>query len=103
MGAVRKLFRDSEDEELSMSEQVSRQAVSSKGSGKRGYINPRIVKGFSFFVITVCIVISVVATILAIWKFAETDVLWRTVATCFVVAAGAAIFAFANAVFGDKG
>ena len=74
----------------------------SEENKKRGYINPNVVKRFSFFVITVCIVISVVATILAIWKFAETDVLWRTVATCFVVASGAAIFAFVNAVFGDK-
>ena len=45
----------------------------------------------------------VVATILAIWEFAETDVLWRTVATCFVVGAGAAVFALVNNVFGDKG
>lgn len=75
----------------------------SKGNEKRGYIAPRIVKGFAFLVITVCIVISVVATIFAIWEFAETDVLWRTVATCFVVGSGAAVFALANAVFGDKG
>ena len=72
-------------------------------SGKRGYINSRIVKGFAFLVITVCIVISVVATVLAIWEFTETDVLWRTVATCFVVGAGAAVFALVNNVFGDKG
>lgn len=69
---------------------------------KRGYISPGAVKGFAFFVITLCIVISVVASVLAIWEFAETDVLWRTVATCFVVAAGVAIFAVVNNVFGDK-
>ena len=86
-----------------MNERKAREALPSKGSENRGYISPNIVKGFSFFVISVCIVISVVATILAIWKFAETDVLWRTVATCFVVASGAAIFTFVNAVFGEKG
>ncbi len=75
----------------------------SKENDKRGYIAPRIVKGFAFLVIAVCIVISVVATTLAIWEFAETDVLWRTVATCFVVGSGAAVFALANTVFGDKG
>jgi len=69
---------------------------------RRGYINPRLVKGFAFFVITLCIIISVVASILAIWEFAATDVLWRTVATCLVVAAGMATFAFSNAAFGDS-
>ena len=74
---------------------------SSTSKAKRGYINPKAVKGFAFFIITICIVISVVASILAIWKFAETDVLWRTVATCFVVAGGVGIFALVNGVFGD--
>ena len=68
----------------------------------RGYLPPRAVRGFAFFVITLCIVISVVASVLAIWEFAKTDILWRTVATCFVVASGVAIFAFVNLAFGDK-
>ena len=66
-----------------------------------GYIDPRIVKALAFVIITICLVISVVACILAIWQFADTDVLWRTVATCCVVAGGAAIFAVVNRVFGD--
>jgi hypothetical protein len=66
-----------------------------------GYINPRIVKGLAFIIITLCLVISVVACILAIWQFADTDVLWRTIATCCVVAGGAAVFAVVNRVFGD--
>ena len=69
---------------------------------RRGYINPRLVKGLAFFVITLCIIISVVASILAIWEFAATDVLWRTVATCLVVAAGMVTFSFSNAAFGDS-
>ena len=77
--------------------------ASSQGKGRRGYLNPQIVKGFAFFVITICIVISVVACLLAIWEFAKPDVLWRTVATCVVVAAGVAIFTVVNTAFGDKG
>jgi len=73
----------------------------SQGRENRGYMNPRVVKGFAFVVITLCLVTSVVACILAIWQFADTDVLWRTVATCCVVAGGAAIFAVVNRVFGD--
>ena len=73
-----------------------------KRKKRRGYINPNVVTGLAFFVITICIVISVAASVLAIWKFAETDVLWRTVATCLVVAFGAATFTFVNTVLGDK-
>jgi hypothetical protein len=76
---------------------------SSKGTERRGYMPPRAVKRFAFGVITICLVTSVVACILAIWQFAQPDVLWRTVATCCVVAAGVAIFAVVNTVFGDKG
>jgi hypothetical protein len=75
----------------------------SQGTKTRGYIRPQAVKGFAFVVITLCLVISVGACILAIWEFAKTDVLWRTVATCVVVAAGVAIFAGVNTVFGDRG
>jgi hypothetical protein len=76
--------------------------AASRSRENHGYINPRIVKGCAFVVITLCLVISVVACILAIWEFANTDVLWRTVATCCVVAAGVAIFAAVNRVFGDE-
>lgn len=73
----------------------------SQGQEHAGYINPRIVKAVAFIIITLCLVISVVACILAIWQFADADVLWRTVATCCVVAGGAAVFAVVNRVFGD--
>jgi len=75
----------------------------SQGQKTRGYIQPRAVKAFAFVVITICIVISAVACILAIWEFAKPDVLWRTMATCVVVAAAVAIFAVVNTVFGDQG
>jgi len=72
-----------------------------KKKATHGYLNPNAVKRFAFFVVAICIVVSVVASILAIWQFAETDVLWRTVATCVVVAAGVGVFTFINGVFGD--
>jgi uncharacterized membrane protein required for colicin V production len=61
-----------------------------------------MVRGFAFFVVTLCIAVSVVACVLAIWEFAVKDVLWRTVSTCVVVAAGVAIFALTNFVFGER-
>ena len=67
---------------------------------KQGYLRVGAVKAFAFWTITLCVVVSVIASILAIWEFAGTDVLWRTVATCVVVGVGTGIFAFINNAFG---
>ena len=48
---------------------------------------------------TICIVVAVVACLLAIWQFTGTDVLWRTVATCVVIGAGTLAFSFVNGLF----
>ena len=48
----------------------------------RGFLNPRSIWRFSFWTISACLLVAVVASILAIWQFAGTDALWRTVATC---------------------
>lgn len=68
---------------------------------RRGYLNPHVVTRISFWTTSTCILIAVVACILAIWKFTETDVLWRTVATCVVVGCGMIAFAGLNALFGN--
>jgi len=77
--------------ELPANRQTTMQPGSNSGNG---------VHAFAFFVITVCIVISVLTSVLAIWGFADNDVLWRALSTCFVVAAGCAIFASVHVVFG---
>jgi hypothetical protein len=68
---------------------------------KRGYLNPHVVTQVSFWTTSACVLVAVVACILAIWKFTETDVLWRTVATCVVVGCGMVAFAGLNALFGN--
>jgi hypothetical protein len=65
----------------------------------RGFLDARAVHAFSFCIITACIMIAVVAAILAIWEFTKTDVLWRTVATCAVIGAGTLIFTWINGLF----
>jgi NO-binding membrane sensor protein with MHYT domain len=55
---------------------------------------------FSFWTTALCILIAVVASILAIWKFTGTDALWRTVATCAVIGVGTVAFSFVNSLFG---
>jgi uncharacterized membrane protein YbhN (UPF0104 family) len=69
---------------------------------KKGYLHARKVRSVAFFAITLCIIVSVVACILAIWDFAQKDVLWRTVATCAVIAAGFAMFSILNTAIGHN-
>ena len=45
--------------------------------------------------------VAVVASLLAIWQFAGTDTLWRTVATCMVIGGGTVAFYVINVLF-DK-
>ena len=68
----------------------------------RGMLNPDKVKRLSFVTITLCIIISVAACILAIWDFTRQDTLWRTVATCVVVAGGMMAFGIINALYGPR-
>ena len=67
----------------------------------KGFLPPKIVKAVSFFIISFCIVASVVACILAIWKFTQEDTLWRLIASFVVVAGGTALFAVVNGIFGE--
>ena len=67
---------------------------------RKGFLNAAKVRGAAFFAITACIVVSVVSCILAIWDFAQKDVLWRTVATCAVIAGGFIIFSILNSAIG---
>jgi hypothetical protein len=66
---------------------------------KRGFLNPQVVTKLAFWTTSACIVVAVVASLLAIWNFAGTDVLWRTVATCAVVGAGMVAFYVINVIF----
>ena len=69
---------------------------------RHGFLNPRRVVVFSFWITTACILVAVVACILAIWEFTGTDALWRTVATCVVIGVGTVAFSLANSLFGVR-
>ena len=68
---------------------------------RKGFLNPRTIKLFSFATISICIVGSVFVSILAIWDFTKSDVWYRSLATLAVIAIGTAIFAVVNEKFGD--
>ncbi len=69
-------------------------------STPRGFLSPAKVRAFAFWMITLCILISVVAATLAIWDFSLKDALWRTIATCLVIGFGTMVFALVNMSFG---
>lgn len=67
---------------------------------RRGFLNPGMVRTISFWTTSACILVAVVASLLAIWNFTGTDILWRTVATCAVIGAGTVAFYWVNVLFG---
>jgi len=67
---------------------------------RRGFLDPGMVRSFSFWITSACILVAVLASLLAIWEFAGTDILWRTVATCAVIGSGTVAFYWVNVLFG---
>jgi hypothetical protein len=68
---------------------------------RRGYVDHQRVVAISFWVVSGTIALAVLSAILAIWQFTGTDALWRTVATCVVIAAGMLAFTWLNMLLGD--
>lgn len=67
----------------------------------KGLINPKVVNGIALTVITICILTGVVASIMAIWEYADRDSLLRTIGTVGVITAGTVMFAGVNRSLGD--
>ena len=74
--------------------------VKSEKTETRGVVSPQIVRWIAFVVITVSLVACTVLCILAIWKFTESDAVWRAIATFIVVSIATAIFTFVNEKLG---
>lgn len=62
----------------------------------KGVINPALVRGIAFVVITLSLVVCTVLCILAIWQFTESDAVWRAIATFIVVSVATGVFTFVN-------
>lgn len=69
-------------------------------SKTRGVIEPSVVRWIAFVIITTSLVACTVLCILAIWKFTESDAVWRAIATFIVVSIATAIFTFVNEKLG---
>ena len=82
-----------------MQEQKSAQIVKIEDETK-GVVNPKLVRWIAFLVITISLVVCTVLCILAIWKFTESDAVWRAIATFIVVSVATGIFTFVNEKLG---
>ena len=78
-----------------MENQKSEQVVRIKHETK-GVVNPQLVRSIAFVVITLSLVVCTVLCILAIWKFTESDAVWRAIATFIVVSVATGVFTFVN-------
>ena len=68
---------------------------------KKGYVSSTTIRSICFYVLVFCILAGVSMCVLAIWDFANEDVLWRSLATISVIAGGTLAFAFLNGLFAD--
>ncbi len=66
----------------------------------KGVVEPKLVRVISFTIITLSLVACTVLCILAIWKFTESDAVWRAIATFIVVSVATGIFTFVNEKLG---
>jgi uncharacterized membrane protein YqjE len=62
----------------------------------KGVLNPVLVRGIAFVVITISLVVCTVLCILAIWQFTESDAVFRAIATFIVVSVATGVFTFVN-------
>jgi uncharacterized membrane protein YqjE len=62
----------------------------------RGVVNPQLVRGIAFVVITLSLCVCTVLCILAIWQFTESEAVWRAIATFIVVSVATGVFTFVN-------
>lgn len=68
---------------------------------RRGMLDQQVVRKGVFTIVSLCIVISLVAAVMAVWQFTGRDVLWRTIATSVLVAFAAIAFSMVNLAFGQ--
>jgi len=69
---------------------------------RQGFLAPDRVRRLALWTVTACIIVATFVAILAIWQFAGTEVLWRSFATCGVIAAGTLVFAWVNEAFAQR-
>jgi hypothetical protein len=71
-------------------------------NGRRGIINPVMLRIAAFAIIVISTIFSVTLSILAIWDFTNSDAIWRAIATFLVVILGTVVVVVANEVLATR-
>lgn len=66
----------------------------------KGYLDHRIIKGTIFYICTICLLLGMVCSVLAIWDLIDEQGLHRSLGTLAVIAFGSLLFMGINLAFG---
>ena len=66
----------------------------------KGYLDHRIIKGAIFYICTICLLLGMVSSVLAIWDVLDEEGLHRALGTLAVIAFGSLLFMGINLAFG---
>lgn len=66
----------------------------------KGYLDHRIIKGAIFYICTICLLLGMVSSVLAIWDILDEQGLHRSLGTLAVIAFGSLLFMGINLAFG---
>lgn len=69
----------------------------------KGYLPHNVIKGFVFWMLSICIVIATVAGILRSWGTIGDQVASNCLWTAFILSLGSTAFLIINCLFGDLG
>lgn len=67
---------------------------------RAGFIKPQTMRGVSFVVTVLCLLVAGSGLVLGIWDQVSNETLWRLLATVVTVMAGTGFLAFLNTAFG---
>ena len=84
-----------------MTDNPNQQSETPSKPRSRGLLNPSVVNVVSLIIITICIIIAVSSSIMAVWEYSDTDTLLRTISTVVIIIVGVSLFAKTNRSLGE--
>lgn len=73
--------------------------MNEKGA-RRGIVNPKIFRIVCFVIISVATIIFTAISILAVWDFTKSDVVWRSITSLGIIVVSVIVLMIANETLG---
>lgn len=67
----------------------------------KGYLPHKVIKGFVFWILSLCLAAATLTGILYRWKVLDEEAANRCLWSAFILALGSLVFLFINVLFGD--